>query len=748
MKTPIYLGVFSFDDENSIIIKMNTITNKFHTFADVQEKYFAYISKQTDRDLIRQAFEFADKKHAGIYRKSGEPYIHHLIEVAYILASLQGGPNTIAAGFLHDVVEDTDVTVDDIKREFNDDIASLVESLTKIQQLKLSHRKAEDFAAEDHRKIFLGMARDIRVIIIKLADRLHNMRTLDSLTEIRQKVLSKESLEVFAPIAHRLGMFEIKTELEDLSIKYLEPEKYRIVMEQLDKRTKNREKSLDEVIKKIADKLLSFQLQFLIESRVKGVYSIYRKVFLQEHPFDEVYDILAIRVITDSIAHCYEILGYIHAMFTPISNRFKDYIAGPKPNLYQSLHTTIIAKEGQVFEVQIRTKEMNELAETGVAAHWRYKEGTNYSPQQEQKEIEEKLFWFRDLITLADKDGDAKEVMENLQKDIFEAQVYVFTPKGKLVELANGSTPIDFAYRVHTGLGHSAIGALVNNALVPLATLLKTGDVVDIKTSNSSPGPNEGWLKIAHTATAKNHIRKFLQKKNNEMIREEKITKGKGNCLDAFREYGLNEKEMLDLIQQPKVLEKFAMATVDDLFIGMHNRNPAPAAVIEFLKIKKKFVFTLGKKPQNVNKSPVIVPSAGKVAVTLGNCCTPIPGDDILGFITKGKGITVHRLQCPNIAGLKTRLTDVHWNDALETTTYPVDIRIESNDRPQLLVDIMGVFSQVKISVLNLNATMHPSTLTTTVLATVAVSDSKRLNDIFNVLLNIAGVYQIHRVIH
>jgi GTP pyrophosphokinase len=720
----------------------------FHTFADVQEKYFAYISKQDDRDLIRKAFEFADQQHAGIFRKSGEPYIHHLIEVAFILASLQGGPNTIAAGFLHDVVEDTDVTIEDIKREFNDDIASLVESLTKIQQLKLSRRKPEDFAAEDHRKIFLGMARDIRVIIIKLADRLHNMRTLDSLSEMRQKVLSKESLEVFAPIAHRLGMFEIKTELEDLSIKYLEPEKYQFVIEQLDKRTKNREKSLDEVKKKIADKILGFQLQFSIESRVKGVYSIYRKVFLQEHPFDEIYDILAIRVITDSIAHCYEILGYIHAMFTPISNRFKDYIAAPKPNLYQSLHTTIIAKDGQVFEVQIRTKEMNELAETGVAAHWRYKEGTNYSPQQEQKEIEEKLFWFRDLITLADKEGDAKEVMENLQKDIFEAQVYVFTPKGKLVELPNGSTPLDFAYRVHTGVGHAAIGAIVNGSLVPLATLLKTGDVVDIKTSNSSPGPNEGWLKIAHTASAKNHIRKFLQKKNNEMIREEKIIKGKGNSLDAFREYGLNEKEMLELLQQPKVLDKFSMPTLDDLFVGMHNRNPAPAAVIEFLNIKKKFVLTLGKKPQKVNKSPVIVPSAGKVAVTLGSCCTPIPGDDILGFITKGKGITVHRLQCPNIAGLKTRLTDVHWNEAMETTTYPVDMRIESNDRPQLLVDIMGVFSQAKIAVLNLNATMHPSTLTTTVLVTIAVSDSKRLNDVFNVLLNIAGVYAIHRVIH
>ncbi|MFZ9704391.1 MAG: HD domain-containing protein, partial [Bacilli bacterium] len=321
----------------------------FHTFGDVQEKYFAYISNPADRALIERAYKFADDKHAGILRKSGEPYIHHLIEVAYILASLQGGPHTIAAGFLHDVVEDTDVTVEDLKTLFNEDIASLVESLTNIQRLKLSHRKPEDFAAEDHRKIFLGMARDIRVIIIKLADRLHNMRTLQALSPIRQKVLAKESLEVFAPIAHRLGMFEIKTELEDLSIQYLEPEKYQMVMEQLDKRTRNREKSLDEVKKKIADMLLQYKLSFQMESRVKGVYSIYRKVFVQEHNFDEVYDILAIRIITDTVAHCYEILGYIHAMFTPLSNRFKDYIAAPKPNLYQSLHTTIIAKDGQVF---------------------------------------------------------------------------------------------------------------------------------------------------------------------------------------------------------------------------------------------------------------------------------------------------------------------------------------------------------------------------------------------------------------
>ena len=723
-------------------------TNVFHTFGDVEEKYFSYISKEDDRALIKRAYQYADDKHAGILRKSGEPYIHHLIEVAFILASLQGGPHTIAAGFLHDVVEDTDVTVDDLKKAFNEDIASLVESLTNIQRLKLSHRKPEDFAAEDHRKIFLGMARDIRVIIIKLADRLHNMRTLQSLSPTRQKVLSKESLEVFAPIAHRLGMFDIKTELEDLSIQYLEPEKFQMVVEQLDKRTRNREKSLDEVKKKIADMLLQYKLQFSIESRVKGIYSIYRKVFIQEHNFDEIYDILAIRLITDTVAHCYEILGYIHAMFTPISNRFKDYIAAPKPNLYQSLHTTIIAKDGQVFEVQIRTKDMDQLAETGVAAHWRYKEGTNYNPQKEQKEIEEKLFWFRDLITLADQEGDAKEVMETLQKDIFEAQVYVFTPKGKLVELPNGSTPLDFAYRVHTGVGHSAVGAILNGSLVPLNTVLKTGDVIEIRTSNASPGPNEGWLKIAHTATAKNHIRKFLQKKNNDMLREEKIIKGKDNCVDAFREHGVNEKDMMALVNQPKVLQKFEMATLDDLFIAMNNRNPAPAAVIDYLNIKKKSVFTLGKKPVQANKSAVLVPSAGKVAITLGSCCTPIPGDDIVGFITKGKGITVHRIHCPNISSQKNRLTDVLWNEQLEINPYPVDIRLESNDRHNLIVDIMGVFSQLKVSVTNLNASLHPTTLTTTVNLTIMVSDAKRLNDIFNVLLNVAGVYQIHRVIH
>ena len=723
-------------------------TNIFHTFGDVEEKYFSYITKEEDRALIKRAYQYADDKHAGILRKSGEPYIHHLIEVAFILASLQGGPHTIAAGFLHDVVEDTDVTVEDLKQVFNEDIASLVESLTNIQRLKLSHRKPEDFAAEDHRKIFLGMARDIRVIIIKLADRLHNMRTLQSLSPTRQKVLSKESLEVFAPIAHRLGMFDIKTELEDLSIQYLEPEKFQMVVEQLDKRTRNREKSLDEVKKKIADMILQYKLQFSIESRVKGIYSIYRKVFVQEHNFDEVYDILAIRLITDTVAHCYEILGYLHAMFTPISKRFKDYIAAPKPNLYQSLHTTIIAKDGQVFEVQIRTKDMDQLAETGVAAHWRYKEGTNYSPQKEQKEIEEKLFWFRDLITLADKEGDAKEVMENLQKDIFEAQVYVFTPKGKLVELPNGSTPLDFAYRVHTGVGHSAVGAILNGSLVPLTTVLKTGDVIEIRTSNASPGPNEGWLKIAHTATAKNHIRKFLQKKNNDMLREEKIIKGKDNCVDAFREHGVSEKEMLTLVNQPKVLQKFEMATLDDLFIAMNNRNPAPAAVIDYLNIKKKSIFTLGKKPVQTNKSAVLVPSAGKVAITLGSCCTPIPGDDIVGFITKGKGITVHRIHCPNITGQKNRLTDVFWNDQLVTNPYPVDIRLESNDRQSLVIDIMGVFSQLKVSVTNLNASLHPATLTTTVNLTIMVTDAKRLNDIFNVLLNVAGVYQIHRVIH
>jgi GTP pyrophosphokinase len=727
---------------------MNSLALK--TFSDIEQVYFLYIQNEDDRNLIKRAYQYAEQKHQGIFRKSGEPYIHHLLEVAYILATLQGGPSTIAAGFLHDVVEDTDTTVEDLKRLFNDDVASLVESLTKIQQLKLSQRDKKDFLAEDHRKIFIGMARDIRVIIIKLADRLHNMRTLQSLSPERQQALSKETRDVFSPIAHRLGMFSIKSELEDISLKYLEPEKYQSIVHLLEQKKLNRDRELDEVKKKIADILFAKQIPFTIESRIKSIFSIYRKLYLQNHNIDDIYDIYAIRVITDSVPRCYEVLGLVHNQFTPIQQRFKDYIAVPKPNLYQSLHTTISSNEGKFFEVQIRTKEMNEIAETGVAAHWRYKEGKNYNPKSEQKEIEEKLFWFRDFVSMTAEEGDAKEVMENLQKDLFETSVFVFTPRGKVIDLPNGSTPLDFAYRVHTGVGHSAVGALVNGTLVPLNTVLKTGDVVDIKTSTNSPGPNEGWLKIVQTNSAKGHIKKFLFKKNNEMLRDDKIHKGKQSCEDAFKDRGFNAKEMIDILTKnvAKLLSHYGYPSLDDLFIAMSNRNPQPGAVIDLLNIKKKFVLNLGKKKEQDIKSSVVVPNAGKVAITLGSCCTPIPGDDIVGFITKGKGITVHRLNCPNIKGEQKRLTDVFWNENIALQTYPVDITVECNDRTQLLVDVMGVFSQLKVSVTSINAVYHPMTSTTTISATIYASDAKRLNDVFNVLLNISSVYDVKRVIH
>ncbi|MBS6441534.1 MAG: bifunctional (p)ppGpp synthetase/guanosine-3',5'-bis(diphosphate) 3'-pyrophosphohydrolase [Coprobacillus sp.] len=725
--------------------------NLHHTYEDVRDIFITYIHNEDDKTLIYDAYSFAKEMHKDQKRKSGEPYLQHLIETAYTLASLQAGPHTIAAGFLHDVVEDCNVTLDEIETRFGKDIRTLVDAVTKIQQMKLNRIDEEEFEAEGHRKIFIAMAKDIRVIIIKLADRLHNMRTLSWLKPERQIAISRETLEVYAPIAHRLGINKIKSELEDLSLKYLEPEKYEEIVTLLNQRVKNRQESLGKLKKKIADALYEAKIPFEIESRVKSIYSIYKKIYVKGRNFDEIYDIMALRIITETEINCYEALGLIHATYKPIPGRFKDYIAMPKPNMYQSLHTSIIAGDGQIFEVQIRTKEMDEIAESGVAAHWRYKEGTKYSPEKEQQEIEEKLHWFREFVQFSQEglSDDAKEYMETLNKDIFDANVYVFTPKGKVVDLPNGSTPLDFAYRIHTKVGDAATGAIVNGTLVPLNTTLKTGDVVEIKTSKTSPGPNEGWLQIVRTNQAKNHIRKFLQKKNAEFVREDRIAQGKSSLIVAFRDRGLTEQEMLDLVNQNKVLNYFNVPTIDDLFIAICNRTFTTSAVIDFLNIKrKKKLATITYKEEKNDHCPVYVKNAGKVAITLGSCCTPIPGDDIVGYITKGKGITVHRRNCPNIQHEHQRLIDVYWNEQLTIGTYPVDIAIESSDRPNLLVDFMAVFAQLKVSISSISAKVHPSTMQCTVQATIYVSDAKRLTDIFNVLLNIQGVYDVRRVIH
>ena len=723
-----------------------------HTFQEVEDIYMLYISSKEDRKRIKDAYDFIMLKHNNQFRKSGEPYYHHLIEVAYILASLQCGPNTIIAGLLHDVVEDTDVTIEDIKKKWGEEVSKIVDALTKIQRLKLSKITSEEFEAEDHRKIFLGMAKDIRVILIKLADRLHNLRTLGALSPERQHAIAKETMEVFVPIAERLGLDIIKSEMEDLCISYLEPEKYKEIKRLLSKKTKVLQKSLDGLKKRIADALFQKDIPFEISSRVKSINSIYRKMYVKGHPFEEIYDILALRIITETEMQCYEILGIIHQMYKPVPGRFKDYIAMPKPNMYQSLHTTVVGGDGNFYEVQIRTQEMDSVAETGIAAHWAYKEG-GYNSQAEQKEIENKLHWFREFVTLTSEseNENASTYMDNLNRDIFESSVFVFTPKGKVIELPNGSTPVDFAYRIHTKIGDQCVGALVNGVMVPLNTVLKTGDMVEIKTSRTSPGPSEGWLDFVASSSAKTAIRKYIAKKNASLLREDRITRGKQSCVDAFHERGVEEDEMLKMLNTPKVLDYYGFDNLDDLFVGVSGRKPTANALIDFLKIKRPVDLSLNiAKRRNAKHDacPVYCKGAGKIAIALANCCTPIPGDLIVGYITRGKGISVHRRTCPNVVNEKERLLEVFWRDDIEFATYPVDIIIEASDRNNLLVDVMAVFNNAKVGVNNLHARSNAQNLSAMISATIMVSDAKRLHDIFVLLRGITGVYRVDRVIH
>lgn len=727
-----------------------------HRFEDLESLYFVYITNPDDRAMIKKAYEFAKAKHEGQIRKSGEPYIQHPIEVAYICAQLQSGPATIASAFLHDVVEDTDTTIEDIEREFNPEVAKIVDALTKIQRMKLSHMTAEDFEAEDHRKIFLGMAQDVRVILVKLADRLHNLRTLDSLAPNRQMALAKETLEVFTPIAHRLGIYTVQSELEDLSLKYLEPEKYRYILDLVNEKYENRKSSLENLKKRLADLLLDHKIPFKMESRVKSIYSIYKKMYKKGHDFDDIYDILAIRVITESVLNCYEILGMIHSIYKPLPGRFKDYIAMPKPNMYQSLHTSILTGDGQVYEIQIRTEEMDSIAETGVAAHWKYKEGNNYNAKTEQKEIEQKLHWFRDFISLSGehKGGSASEYMAALSNDIFGANVYVFTPLGKVIDLPTGATTLDFAYKIHTKVGDTAVGAIVNGSLVPLNTVLKTGDVCEIRTAKNAH-PNDSWLEIAKTTSAKNHIRHALQKRDAELLREERAKSGRQSLVDAFKMQGIDEAEMIKMLESSNVLKnEYHYEDLDDLFVMVYGKNPAPGAILDLLKVRRKpnplniLKTSRGSPKPNEDKSPVEV--AGGVtglAISLSQCCTPIPGDDIVGYITRGKGITVHRRNCPNVADGK-RLIDVHWKEDLGVSVYPVDIQVLANDRGNLVSDILTTFAAKSVAVRDLHAKLIPENSNVLVEMTVAVPSSKVLHDCFADLLGLKGVYEVERLTH
>lgn len=720
-----------------------------HRFVDVKAAASLYISKPESMKLIEDAYLFAKEKHEGLVRRSGEPYIQHPIEVAFILAQLQTGPETIAAGFLHDVVEDTDATIEDIRKRFGADVAFIVDSLTKIQRMKLSHRTESDFEAEDHRKIFLGMARDIRVILIKLADRLHNMRTLAALKPERQLALSRETLDVFTPIAHRLGIYTIQSELEDLSLKYLEPEKYATIEKLLNERATHRKDSLEALQKRIADILFERKIPFRIESRVKSIYSIYRKMFLKNHDFDEIYDVLAVRIITATELNCYEILGIIHSTYKPVPGRFKDYIAMPKPNMYQSLHTTILAGDGNIYEIQIRTEEMDSVAETGVAAHWKYKE-TGYNAREEQRDIEEKLHWFRDLVSISEDEEDAKSYMTALSNDIFNANVYVFTPMGKVIELPQKATILDFAYKIHTKVGDQAVGAVVNGNFVPLNTELKTGDVCEIRTAKTAPGPNERWLDYVVTNGARTHIRRFLNAKHEEIMAEENIRKGRESASDAFKMADIDEAEMERLLSQSKVFNEYHVDSLDELYKAIAARKPTAGAVLDFLGIKRKPTTPkiLKKNPQVEDKNPVYVEGVTNIAITLGKCCTPVPGDPIVGFITRGKGITVHRADCSNVRGHEERLLPVHWKEDLGGSAYPAAISVRAADRPNLVADILNTMAMRSIPVSDMRARLVGQTGEVLVTMTCYLKSASVLDDLYAAIKAVNGVRECRRLTH
>lgn len=726
------------------------------TFEECMENVQTYIKRPENIELIQKAYDFAYEHHKGQFRKSGEPYVIHVIQVANTLALMHCGPKTIAAGLLHDTVEDCQgVTTDTITELFGQEIATLVDAVTKIGAIKF--KDEEEYLASNHRKLFIAMAKDIRVILIKLADRLHNMRTLQYMRLEKQKKIARETLSVYAPIAHRLGISEIKNELEDLSFKYLDYKKYEEIKDLVKQRESDRNEQVHEMISDIESIMQEYNIQYRIFGRSKHFYSIYKKMVTKNKRFEEILDLLAIRIVTDSVVHCYEILGYIHAKYRPIPGRFKDYIAMPKANMYQSLHTTIVEPEhGNIFEIQIRTEEMDAIAERGVAAHWKYKENRNYTPEYEQKEIEDKLSWFRDFSMMTDEESeDPLEYMNVLQKDIFEANVYCLTPRGKVIALPSGSCPIDFAYRIHTEVGNKTVGAKVNGAIVPLNTPLKTGDVVDILTNNNSVGPSADWIKIVKSGHARNKIRTFLQKQE-QQSRKESIKLGQSMLEDEFKRLKLDPKSM-DQKRLESILTSLSFKSVDDLYVGIAMKRVSLQSIVDRLVKNRsnmledqEIMKIYNKQPAHVTKHSscgVIVPGVDTIAVSLANCCRPIPGDSIIGYISKGQGVKVHRADCPNIVNEKKRLIPVQWEEGLDEKQYEVNLIIHSDDRNYLLSDIVTTLQQCNVYLKHVDSAVDDGNLEATTKLTVSVKNAAHLQNLISNLKKVRSVNEVIRTI-
>lgn len=694
--------------------------------------------------FVMKAYEYAKLMHKDQKRKSGEPYIIHPVNVAIILADLDMDVETIVSALLHDVVEDTPATYDDIKEMFSEDVAKIVDGVTKLN--KLNYKSSEAFQAENLRKMILAMNNDIRVIIVKLADRLHNLRTLEYMNEEKRKQKAQETIEIYAPLAGRLGIFKIKWELEDLSLRYLDPEGYYDLVEKINKKRSEREKEINEIIKKISAELDKQELHYDISGRPKNFYSIYKKMKGKSKSFESIYDLIAVRILVDTVKDCYAVLGIVHSMWKPLPGRFKDYIAMPKPNMYQSLHTTVISDTGEIFEIQIRTYEMHEVAEYGIAAHWKYKGG-----KAQGKDVDNKLDWLRQLLEWQKDLKDPKEFIDTLKIDFFDDEVFVFTPNGDVVDLPEGSTPVDFAYRVHTGVGNTCVGAKVDSRIVPLNYKLKNGNIVEVITQKSSSGPSRDWLKFVKSPRAKQKIKQWFKSKEKDIS----IEKGKELFDREAKKLGLDTNILDNEKIYQKLAKELSINSISDLFASIGYGNFKEKLVINKILNIKNAIENIGltKNEDDYLKSSsskkdatgVRIDGLEGMKIKFAKCCNPVPGDEIIGFVTRGYGVSVHRKDCTNIANYldSDRCLEAEW-DTEASDKFLANVTIRAVDRTGILSEITAMAKEANVGIQSLSA--KSNTISDIfIYLTFEVVGKDELDKMIQKLKTINGILDVYR---
>lgn len=721
-----------------------TKVNQNICFDDVLEIVKTYIDKEDELACIQKAYLYAKEKHMGEIRLTGDDYINHPLNVAYILAKLSSDYQTICAGLLHDILENPANSKEELEEQFGNDITSLVEGITTINRLNFNGETDSKLASQ--RKILVGLTEDVRVIFIKLADRLHNMRTLWAIDSKSQKEKAKETLDILVPIAARLGMNQIKSELEDLCLRYSKPDVYFSIVEALNETKIERDKTVEKMIQEVQEILNENHIEYKIKGRSKSIYSIYKKMDKGKR-FQDIYDLFAMRIYVNTESECYQVLGLIHSKFKPMPKRFKDYVANPKPNMYQSLHTTVFGIDGKLFEIQIRTYEMDAIAENGIASHWSYKENGSNVKANIQNAMEQKLQFFKTIMELRKEEDNDEDFVNSVKTDILKESIYVFTPKGDAIELPNGSTPIDFAYRVHSKVGDSMVGAIVNNQIVPLDYVLKDGDIINIKT-NKSAIPSKEWMNIAYTQQAKNKIKAFF----NKIDKEEYLKKGEEEIKAELRKRKISFNEFFTPENTEKILAETKCSNLDELYISIGNGKTTATLTLNIIQnnndtkeeIILKKVTEREVKPV-VIKDDIIVEGIDSLKVNVANCCQPIPGDHIVGYITKGNGISVHRMSCPNMEQVEERVISVHWNETV-SKKYHTSLLIEAENTKNVLLDIISKTSSGEIIVDNIN-TLKRSGDTSLIEVTIRVSNLEKLTKFIHDLESLKHIITVERLI-